>query len=262
MQLAQALGESAFEKSLREKVALENTGLQYELAKLQQRLEEKESENSGLSQRITVLGARVQELSASSSLDPTAVAALRKKLWDLEASAAEQQEELNRQARTIEQLEQLHVRLELEIERTKQLHQKELEDKEEELEDVRQSCQKRLRQLEMQCEQECEEKQTILREKQDLEGLIATLCEQIGHRDFDVEKRLRRDLKRTHALLADVQLLLATAGGDAGPLGSKEELEKLRSQQKRTLLEMQQLQQALLSNGNANAALTKVVFSI
>ncbi|XP_054852145.1 unconventional myosin-XVIIIb isoform X2 [Eublepharis macularius] len=230
MQLAQALGESAFEKSLREKVALENTSLQYELARLQRSLEEKESENASLSQRITVLGSRVQELSSPSSLDPTAVAALRKKLWDLEASASEQQQALSCQARTIEQLEQLHLRLELEIERTKQLHQKELEDKEEELEDVRQSCQKRLRQLEMQCEQEQDEKQAILREKQDLEGLIATLCEQIGHRDFDVEKRLRRDLKRTHALLADVQLLLATAGGDTGPLGSREELEKLRSQ--------------------------------
>lgn len=39
---------------------------------------------------------------------------------------------------------QLHQRLELEIERMKQIHQKELEDKEEELEDVRQSCQRRV----------------------------------------------------------------------------------------------------------------------
>lgn len=36
-----------------------------------------------------------------------------------------------------------------------------------------------LRQLEMQCEQECEEKRVILHEKRDLEGLIATLCEQV-----------------------------------------------------------------------------------
>lgn len=39
---------------------------------------------------------------------------------------------------------QLHQRLELEIERMKQIHQKELEDKDEELEDVRQSCQRRV----------------------------------------------------------------------------------------------------------------------
>ncbi|XP_063000028.1 unconventional myosin-XVIIIb [Elgaria multicarinata webbii] len=230
MQLAQSLGESAFEKSLREKVSQENMGLQFHLGKLQRSLEQKESENSSLNQRIAVLATQVEELSSSSSLDPNAVASLRKKLWDLESSSSEQQKELSVQASTVEQLEQLHLRLELEIERMKQLHQKELEDKEEELEDIRQSCQKRLRQLEMQCEQECDEKQTILREKRDLEGLIATLCEQIGHRDFDVEKRLRRDLKRTHALLADVQLLLETSGADPGPTGCKEEMEKLRGQ--------------------------------
>lgn len=39
---------------------------------------------------------------------------------------------------------QLHQRLELEIERMKQIHQKELEDKDEELEDARQSCQRRV----------------------------------------------------------------------------------------------------------------------
>lgn len=37
-----------------------------------------------------------------------------------------------------------------------------------------------LRQLEMQLEQEHEEKQTALREKQDLEGLVGTLCEQVS----------------------------------------------------------------------------------
>ncbi|XP_044296358.1 unconventional myosin-XVIIIb [Varanus komodoensis] len=230
MQLAQALGESAFERSQREKVARENIGLQFELGKLQRSLEQKESENTGLSQRIALLASQVQELGSLSDPGANAAAALQKRLWDLESRASEQQQELSVQAGTVEQLEQLHMRLELEMERMKQLHQKALEDKEEELEDVRQSCQKRLRQLEMQREQECEEKQTMLREKRDLEGLIATLCEQIGHRDFDVEKRLRRDLKRTHALLADVQLLLQTSGADPGAAGSKVELEKLRGQ--------------------------------
>lgn len=39
-----------------------------------------------------------------------------------------------------------------------------------------------LRQLEMQLEQEYEEKQMVLHEKQDLEGLIGTLCEQVRGR--------------------------------------------------------------------------------
>lgn len=52
---------------------------------------------------------------------------------------------------------------------------------------------------------------------------------QIGHRDFDVEKRLRRDLKRTHALLSDVQLLLGSMEESKTSV-SKEELEKVHSQ--------------------------------
>uniref|UniRef100_A0A3P8SGA8 Tc1-like transposase DDE domain-containing protein n=1 Tax=Amphiprion percula TaxID=161767 RepID=A0A3P8SGA8_AMPPE len=126
----------------------------------------------------------------------------------------------------------IHMRFEMEMERMKQIHQKELEDKEEELEDVHKSSQRRLRQLEMQLEQEYDEKQMVIHEKHDLEGLIATLCDQVGHRDFDVEKKLRRDLKRTHALLADTQLLLATidSSGQNLPNGSKEQIERLHCQ--------------------------------
>lgn len=40
-------------------------------------------------------------------------------------------------------------------------------------------CPTQLRQLEMQLEQEHEQKQMVLHEKQDLEGLIGTLCEQV-----------------------------------------------------------------------------------
>lgn len=105
----------------------------------------------------------------------------------------------------------MHLRFEMEMERMKQIHQKELEDKDEELEDVQKSSQRRvrdaewitawqttlqpglkhpflsasvcvqLRQLEMQLEQEYEEKQMVVHEKHDLEGLIATLCEQVTH---------------------------------------------------------------------------------
>ncbi|NXV06750.1 MY18B protein, partial [Cettia cetti] len=225
LQLAQALGQSAFEKSLREKLSQENTSIRWEMGKLQQSLEHKGAEVARLEQQVAVLASRVQELSTPGAMDT--VPMLKKKLWDLEGSAAEQRKELERQTAAVDHLEQLHERLELEMERMKQIHQKELEDKDEELEDTQKSCQKRLRQLEMQLEQEHEQKQMVLHEKQDLEGLIGTLCEQIGHRDFDVEKRLRRDLRRTRALLADVQLLLAAP---AEPGGSAQELENLRKQ--------------------------------
>ncbi|XP_069070803.1 unconventional myosin-XVIIIb [Pleurodeles waltl] len=229
VQLAQALGEAAFEKGLREKVTQENTTCRWELGKLQHTLEQKEKETEKLNKRIEILVTQVDELSSSDSLDENAVASLRKRVWELEASASEQNQQLTEQANAIQQLEQMRLRFEMEIERMKQIQQKELEDKDEELEDVRQSCQRRLRQLEMQLEQEFEEKQMVLHEKQDLEGLIGTLCDQIGHRDFDVEKRLRRDLKRTHALLADLQLLLATMDSSSQP-HNKAELEKVQAQ--------------------------------
>ncbi|NXO63477.1 MY18B protein, partial [Phainopepla nitens] len=225
LQLAQALGQSAFEKSLREKLSQENTSIRWEMGKLQQSLEHKEAEVARLEQQVAVLAGRVQELSTPGATDT--VPGLKKKLWDLEGSAAEQKKELERQTAAVDHLEQVHERLELEIERMKQIHQKELEDKDEELEDTQKSCQKRLRQLEMQLQQEHEQRQMVLHEKQDLEGLIGTLCEQIGHRDFDVEKRLRRDLRRTRALLADVQLLLAAP---AEPGASAQELQHLRKQ--------------------------------
>ncbi|XP_036908274.1 unconventional myosin-XVIIIb isoform X2 [Sturnira hondurensis] len=229
MQLAQALGECVFEKGLREKVTQENTSVRWELGQLQQQLKQKEQETSKLKQEVEMLQGQKRELLQSPSLGESGIAGLKDRLWKLESSALEQQKVQSQQENTIKQLEQLRQRFELEIERMKQMHQKDREDQEEELEDVRQSCQKRLRQLEMQLEQEYEEKQMVLHEKQDLEGLIGTLCDQIGHRDFDVEKRLRRDLRRTHALLSDVQLLLGTME-DGKTSVSKEELEKVHSQ--------------------------------
>ncbi|XP_062942930.1 unconventional myosin-XVIIIb isoform X2 [Cynocephalus volans] len=229
MQLGQALGESVFEKGLREKMTQENTSVRWELGQLQQQLKQKEQETLQLKQEVEMLQNHKQELLGSPFLGENGVAGLKERLWKLESSAIEQQKIHNQQENTIKQLEQLRQRFELEIERMKQMHQKDREDQEEELEDVRQSCQKRLRQLEMQLEQEYEEKQMVLHEKQDLEGLIGTLCDQIGHRDFDVEKRLRRDLRRTHALLSDVQLLLGSME-DGKTSVSKEELEKVHSQ--------------------------------
>ncbi|XP_044541406.1 unconventional myosin-XVIIIb [Gracilinanus agilis] len=227
MQLTQAIGESLFERGLREKLSQENANAQWELSKLQSRLEETERETLGLKQKLEML--RCHNLDQRGSPLPCgveAVAALQRQLWDLKSSALEQQQIQNEQENTIKKLEQLRVRFEMEIERMKQTYLKEQEDKEEELEDIRQSCQKRLRQLEMQLEQESEEKKLVLHEKQDLENLIGTLCEQIGHRDFDVEKRLRRDLRRTHALLSDVQFLLTNIE-DSQTIVNKEELEKV-----------------------------------
>ncbi|KAG2470992.1 MY18B protein, partial [Polypterus senegalus] len=228
-ELTQALKEASSEKSLREKVSLENTVIRGEMFKLQKSVEELQAEIRLMRQQKDEVEAQLQDLSIEHQQSPESFAEMKKLVRELQRNEKELMVEISKKTDIIQQQEQIQLRFEMEMERMKQIHQKELEDKEEELEDVQKSSQRRLRQLEMQLEQEYEERQLILHEKQDLEGLIATLCEQIGHRDFDVEKRLRRDLRRTRALLADAQVVLQGLHDDS-PVGNKEEMEKLHYQ--------------------------------
>ncbi|XP_034566021.1 unconventional myosin-XVIIIb [Notolabrus celidotus] len=231
-ELTQALKEADNEREQKDKVCQENTALGAEIYSLRRGVQESQSEVSRLQKQKEELCAQIRDLSLPVDLASESLPDLKKQLRLLESQAGERAQEISTLSAKIQQKEQVHMRFEMEMERMKQIHQKELEDKEEELEDVHKSSQRRLRQLEMQLEQEYEEKQMVIHEKHDLEGLIATLCDQVGHRDFDVEKKLRRDLKRTHALLADAQLLLSTVDspGQNFPNGSREQIERLHCQ--------------------------------
>uniref|UniRef100_A0A8C4DI61 Myosin motor domain-containing protein n=1 Tax=Dicentrarchus labrax TaxID=13489 RepID=A0A8C4DI61_DICLA len=231
-ELTQALEEADNERELKDKACQENTALGAEIYTLRRSLQESQSEVGRLQKQKEELCAQIRDLSLPVDLASDSLPDLKKQLRFLESQASERAEEITTLTAKIQQHQQVHMRFEMEMERMKQIHQKELEDKEEELEDVHKSSQRRLRQLEMQLEQEYEEKQMVIHEKHDLEGLIATLCDQVGHRDFDVEKKLRRDLKRTHALLADAQLLLSTVDnpGQNLPNGSREQIERLHCQ--------------------------------
>lgn len=116
----------------------------------------------------------------------------------------------------------------------------------------------------MQLEEEYEDKQKVLREKRELESKLSAVSEQVWHgaarhvphfgdpgvamagwvpcqhgalarsslpqanqRDFETEKRLRRDLKRTKALLADAQIMLDHLKNNAP---SKREIAQLKNQ--------------------------------
>ncbi|XP_026028449.1 unconventional myosin-XVIIIb isoform X2 [Astatotilapia calliptera] len=230
--LTQALEEAECEREQKDKAFQENTALGAEIYKLRCSQQESQAEVSRLQKQKEDLCAQIRDLSLPVDLASESLPALKKQLRLLESQVNEKAEEITKLTAKIQQQQQSHMRFEIEVERMKQIHQKELEDKDEELEDVHKSSQRRLRQLEMQLEQEYEEKQMVIHEKHDLEGLIATLCDQVGHRDFDVEKKLRRDLKRTHALLADAQLLLATmeSSGQNLPNSSKDQIEHLHFQ--------------------------------
>nr|XP_054112126.1 unconventional myosin-XVIIIa isoform X4 [Callithrix jacchus] len=226
-ELSQAHEEAQQEKLQREKLQREKDMLLAEAFSLKQQLEEKDMDIAGFTQKVVSLEAELQDISSQESKDEASLAKVKKQLRDLEAKVKDQEEELDEQAGTIQMLEQAKLRLEMEMERMRQTHSKEMEGRDEEVEEARQSCQKKLKQMEVQLEEEYEDKQKVLREKRELEGKLATLSDQVNRRDFESEKRLRKDLKRTKALLADAQLMLDHLKNSAP---SKREITQLKNQ--------------------------------
>lgn len=226
-ELSQAHEETQREKLQREKLQREKDMLLAEAFSLKQQMEEKDLDIAGFTQKVVSLEAELQDISSQESKDEASLAKVKKQLRDLEAKVKDQEEELDEQAGSIQMLEQAKLRLEMEMERMRQTHSKEMESRDEEVEEARQSCQKKLKQMEVQLEEEYEDKQKALREKRELEGKLSTLSDQVNQRDFESEKRLRKDLKRTKALLADAQIMLDHLKNNAP---SKREIAQLKNQ--------------------------------
>ncbi|XP_053332013.1 unconventional myosin-XVIIIa isoform X3 [Clarias gariepinus] len=223
----QAQDEVQREKTQREKLGREKDALTGEVFTIRQQLQDKELELCGLNVKLEQLEAELQDLSSQESKDEASLAKLKKQLRDLEAKVKDQEEELDEQAGTIQMLEQAKLRLEMEMERLRQTHSKELESKDEEVEEIRQSCSKKLKQMEVQLEEEYDDKQKVLRERRELESKLLNAQDQVSQRDVETEKRLKKDLKRTKALLVDAQLMLDHLKSNAP---SKREISQLKNQ--------------------------------
>lgn len=94
---------------------------------------------------------------------------------DLEAKMRDQEEELDEQALVIQQLEQAKLRLEMQLEKDKQKWQREIAEKESEMDDLRFHTQKKIKSIEMQLEEESEMSSSLQREKRDLERKLREL---------------------------------------------------------------------------------------
>uniref|UniRef100_A0A4W4F4N6 Myosin motor domain-containing protein n=1 Tax=Electrophorus electricus TaxID=8005 RepID=A0A4W4F4N6_ELEEL len=227
MEQSQAQDEVQRERSQREKLARDRDMMTGEMFTLRQQLQEKELELCGLNVKVEQLEAELHDLSSQEFKDEASLAKLKKQLRDLEAKVKDQEEELDEQAGTIQMLEQAKLRLEMEMERQRQTHSKEIESKDEEMEGIRQSCSKRLKQMEVQLEEEYDDKQRVLRERRDLETKLTSAQDQVSQRDVEAEQRLKKDLKRTKVLLADAQLMLDHLKSNAP---SKREISQLKNQ--------------------------------
>ncbi|XP_054610941.1 unconventional myosin-XVIIIa-like isoform X4 [Dunckerocampus dactyliophorus] len=223
----QAQSDVQREKSLREKLSREKDAMTTEMFNLHQQLQEKDSDLSAANVKVQQLEAELQDLSSQESKDEASLAKVKKQLRDLEAKVKDQEEELDEQAGSIQMLEQAKLRLEMEMERQRQSHSKEIESKDEEVDEIRRSCSKKLKQMEVQLEEEYDDKQKVLRERRELESKLLSAQDQVSQRDVETEKRLRKDLKRTKVLLADAQIMLDHLKSNAP---SKREISQFKNQ--------------------------------
>ncbi|XP_053727997.1 unconventional myosin-XVIIIa isoform X4 [Synchiropus splendidus] len=226
-ELSTAQEEVQRERSFREKLGREKDMLSSEVFSLRQLLEDKDLEVCAVNLKIDQLEAELLDLNSQESKDEASLAKVKKQLRDLEAKVKDQEDELDEQAGTIQILEQAKLRLEMEMERLRHTHSKEIENKDDEVEEIRQSWSKKLKQMEIQLEEEYDEKQKVLKEKRELESKLLTARDQVRGGDIETEKRLRKDLKRTKALLADAQIMLDHIKNNAP---SKREIVQLKNQ--------------------------------
>eukprot|EP00091_Calanus_sinicus_P008035 TRINITY_DN19530_c0_g1_i1.p1 TRINITY_DN19530_c0_g1~~TRINITY_DN19530_c0_g1_i1.p1 ORF type:complete len:145 (-),score=39.99 TRINITY_DN19530_c0_g1_i1:388-822(-) len=124
----------------------------------------------------------------------------------------DQDEELDDLAGQVQMLESNKTKLEMEMIQTRKELRHEIQSREDELEDARNASSKKVKMLEQQLEQEHEERLGFLRERHDFEGKIMNLQDLLERSgDEDQIAKLKRDLKRTKALLRDAQLMIEKA---------------------------------------------------
>ncbi|KAM8905210.1 unconventional myosin-XVIIIa isoform 7-T7 [Spinachia spinachia] len=227
VELSGAQEEVQRERILREKLAREKDVLAGDAFGLRQQLEEKDLEVCAVNLKLDQLEAELLDLNSQESKDEASQTKVRKQLRDIEAKLKDQEEELDEQAGTIQMLEQAKLRLEMEMERLRHTHSKDIESKDDEVEEIRQSCSKKIKQMEVQLEEEYDEKQKVLKEKRELESKLLLEQDKVRSGDMETEKRLRKDLKRTKALLADAQIMLDHIKNNAP---SKREIAQLKNQ--------------------------------
>ncbi|XP_053985866.1 unconventional myosin-XVIIIa-like isoform X2 [Hylaeus anthracinus] len=205
------------EKAQRERVAREKEIAIAEKFTIEQNLSDARLEIELKEERLRTLSQELEELTFGGKTEEE-VAHLKKAKHELEKRVKDQEEELDDLAGQVQLLEQAKLRLEMSIEQQRKEMRKEMQLRDEELEDVRGSALKKVKALESQLENEHEERTILLREKHELERRLVAIEEQDRtERAIEAETmhRLKRDLKRTKALLRDAQTMLERSKGES-----------------------------------------------
>ncbi|XP_014238086.1 unconventional myosin-XVIIIa isoform X3 [Trichogramma pretiosum] len=214
---ANVMDELRQEKAARERMAREKEIAIAEKFTIEQTLSDVRLELELKEERLHTLTQELEELTFGGKTEEE-VAQLKKAKHELEKKLKDQEEELDDLAGQVQLLEQAKLRLEMSIEQQRKEMRKEMQLRDEELEDVRGNSMKKVKALEQQLENEHEERTLVLREKHELERRLMALEDQDRtDRAAEAEntQRLKRDLKRTRALLRDAQTMLERSKGDS-----------------------------------------------
>jgi len=136
---------------------------------------------------------------------------LKAQVREMEVKMRDQEEELDDQAATIQQLEQFKLKLEMQLEKEKQKLQREIAEKESEMDDLRFHTQKKIKSIEIQLEEESEINSALQREKRELERKIREYENNsnarggLNNADFEYVSKLKRQLHKYKALATDSQ---------------------------------------------------------
>ncbi|XP_068248759.1 uncharacterized protein [Palaemon carinicauda] len=188
----------------RDQILSEKYSFEQEVTTLKLELELKE-------EKVAALNRELDDLNSSGKVEEE-VATLKKAKHDLELRIKDQEEELDDLAGQVQMLEGAKVRLEMSMEQMRKENRREISQREEELEEIRLSAQKKVKSLEAQLENEHEERTLLVREKHELERRITDLQDRtITHVDEDYVHKLKKELKKTKALLRDTQTMLEKA---------------------------------------------------
>jgi len=176
---------------------------------------------------------------------------LRKAKREVDMRLVDRENQVEDLAQQVDMLLSVKARLEAELTQCRKEHKREVADKDDELEDTRASAAKKIKILEQQLELEHEERLGFLRERHELEGKIMALKDELDHGSSEEQvRKLKKDLKRSKALLKDAQLMLDK--------NNQEGINKIVLRQLKNQLEDAEFARTAAMKGRANTELELV----
>ncbi|XP_054746231.1 unconventional myosin-XVIIIa isoform X1 [Anastrepha obliqua] len=207
----QSLQDAArLERQTKDRLSREKDVLIAEKFTLEQTLADTRLELELKEEKLASLQRELEEMTFGGSTEEE-IAQLRRSKNELDRRVKEQEEELDEMAGQVQLLEQAKLRLEMTLETMRKDARREAQQRDDELEEARNSSYKKLKALECQLETEHEERTLLLREKHELERRLSSMEDQ-DRMDRQAEEaatqKLKRDLRKYKALLKDAQAQL------------------------------------------------------